>query len=48
MGGPRGVIGRAIVISTNVDDLGRGGTAESLVNGDSGKPLACGVIAYIK
>ena len=47
-GGPRSIVGRAIVISTNPDDLGRGGTAESLVNGDSGKPLGCGVIAYIK
>lgn len=48
MGGRRGIVGRSIVISTNPDDLGRGGTAESLVNGDSGKPIACGVIAYIK
>jgi Cu-Zn family superoxide dismutase len=47
-GRSRGIVGRAIVISANPDDLGRGGTAESLVNGDSGKPLACGVIAYIK
>ncbi|XP_044263380.1 superoxide dismutase [Cu-Zn]-like [Tribolium madens] len=48
MGGPRGIVGRSIVVSGNPDDLGRGGTAESLVNGDSGKTIACGVIAYIK
>ncbi|RZC22664.1 superoxide dismutase [Cu-Zn], partial [Asbolus verrucosus] len=47
-GGPRGIVGRAVVISTNPDDLGRGGTADSLITGDSGKPLACGVIAYIR
>lgn len=47
-GGPRGVVGRAIVVTANQDDLGRGGTADSLTTGDSGKPLACGVIAFIK
>nr|AIG92783.1 extracellular superoxide dismutase [Dastarcus helophoroides] len=46
-GGSRGVVGRALVVTTNPDDLGRGGTADSLTTGDSGKPLACGVIAYI-
>ncbi|XP_023012315.1 superoxide dismutase [Cu-Zn] [Leptinotarsa decemlineata] len=47
-GGPRGVVGRAIVVTTEADDLGRGGTADSLTNGQSGKPLACGVIAFIR
>nr|AXY54994.1 extracellular copper/zinc superoxide dismutase [Microdera punctipennis] len=47
-GGPRSVVGRAIVVTSNPDDLGRGGTADSLTTGDSGKPLACGVIAYVR
>lgn len=45
-GAPRGIVGRAIVVTTDPDDFGRGGTPESFINGDSGKPLACGVIAY--
>lgn len=47
-GGPRGVIGRAVVITADEDNLGRGGSADSLIAGDSGKPIACGVIAYIR
>ncbi|CAH0556024.1 unnamed protein product [Brassicogethes aeneus] len=46
-GGPRGIVGRAVVVTENPDDLGRGGTANSLNTGDSGKPLACGIIAYV-
>ncbi|KAL1489332.1 hypothetical protein ABEB36_014249 [Hypothenemus hampei] len=47
-GGPRGVVGRALVLSENEDDLGLGGNANSLLDGNSGKPLACGVIAFIR
>ncbi|CAH1104107.1 unnamed protein product [Psylliodes chrysocephalus] len=47
-GGPRGVVGRSLVVATNEDNLGVDGTADSLLNGQSGKPLACGVIAYIR
>ncbi|KAJ8932724.1 hypothetical protein NQ314_014420, partial [Rhamnusium bicolor] len=47
-GGPRGIVGRAIVITSDVDDLGRGGSADSLVSGNSGKPIACAVIAYVR
>lgn len=46
-GGHRGVVGRSIVVTENEDDLGRGGTAESFITGASGKPIACGVVAYI-
>lgn len=46
--GPRGVVGRALVVSSDPDDLGLGGTADSLTTGNSGKPLACGVIAYLR
>ncbi|KAG5882063.1 hypothetical protein JTB14_007725 [Gonioctena quinquepunctata] len=47
-GGPRGVVGRTLVVTMDPDDLGRGGTADSLTNGQSGKPVACGVIAFIR
>ncbi|XP_025835199.1 superoxide dismutase [Cu-Zn]-like, partial [Agrilus planipennis] len=47
-GGPRSILGRGIVITENEDDLGRGGSAESVRNGSSGKPIACGVIAYVR
>nr|ALN12439.1 putative copper/zinc superoxide dismutase [Chrysomela lapponica]ALN12444.1 putative copper/zinc superoxide dismutase [Chrysomela lapponica] len=47
-GGPRGVVGRAVVVTTDADDLGRGGVADSVVDGQSGRALACGVIAYVR
>jgi Cu-Zn family superoxide dismutase len=40
------IIGRAIVIHHGTDDLGRGGNAASLANGNSGKRLACAVIGW--
>lgn len=46
-GGHRGIVGRSVVITENEDDLGRGGTADSYTTGASGKPIACGVIAFI-
>lgn len=42
--GKRSVVGRSIVIHSDVDDLGKGGDAESLKTGNAGKRLACGVI----
>lgn len=42
--GDRSVVGRAIVIHENQDDLGRGGDQESLKTGNAGDRLACGVI----
>lgn len=48
VGGARSIVGRAVVITQQEDDLGRGGTADSVTTGSAGKPLACGVIAYIK
>ncbi|ENN73487.1 hypothetical protein YQE_09912, partial [Dendroctonus ponderosae] len=47
-GGPRGIVGRALVVSENEDDLGQAGNANSLVDGNAGKPVACGIIAYIR
>lgn len=42
--GERSVVGRAIVIHSDVDDLGKGGDEESLKTGNAGDRLACGVI----
>lgn len=42
--GPKNIIGRAIVVHVGQDDLGLGGTPESLINGNSGPRAACGVI----
>lgn len=43
---PAFVIGRIIVIHTTYDDLGRGGSPVSKVNGNAGERLACGIISY--
>ncbi len=42
--GDRSVVGRAIVIHKDQDDLGQGGDEESLKTGNAGDRLACGVI----
>ncbi len=42
--GERSVVGRAIVVHKDQDDLGKGGDAESLKTGNAGDRLACGVI----
>ncbi|KAL4702024.1 hypothetical protein ACJJTC_013541 [Scirpophaga incertulas] len=39
------VIGRSIAISEKEDDLGKGTSPTSKLDGDSGKPIACGIIA---
>ncbi|RCN48093.1 copper/zinc superoxide dismutase [Ancylostoma caninum] len=46
-GGMQSIIGRAVVLHANVDDLGRGTGAqreESLRTGNAGARIACGVI----
>ncbi|KAH8397298.1 hypothetical protein KR215_011919 [Drosophila sulfurigaster] len=39
------IIGRAVVITAKADDFGRGGNAQSLIDGNSGDRIACGIIA---
>ncbi|KAH8394621.1 hypothetical protein KR222_000297, partial [Zaprionus bogoriensis] len=39
------IIGRAVVITSHADDLGGGGNAQSLIDGNSGDRIACGIIA---
>lgn len=40
------VIGRSLVIHEGRDDLGLGGTKESLKTGSAGRRIACGIIGY--
>lgn len=39
------IIGRSIVVTENADDFGLGNDESSLIDGNSGKRLACGIIA---
>ena len=46
--GEYSVIGRAIVVHADEDDLGRGGFPDSKTTGHAGGRLACGVIGFEK
>ena len=42
--GEHNIIGRSVVIHAKRDDLGLGGDKESLITGNAGKRIGCGVI----
>jgi len=46
--GKYSVLGRSIVIHEDEDDLGKGDNKESLITGNAGKRIGCGVIGYAK
>ena len=46
-GGPRGVVGRTLVVHADQDDLGRGHDKESVLTGNSGASICCGIIGYL-
>ena len=43
-GAERSIIGRALVLHADEDDLGRGGFPDSLTTGHAGARIACGVV----
>ncbi|KAI3880785.1 hypothetical protein MKX03_034686 [Papaver bracteatum] len=42
--GPNSIIGRAVVVHADPDDLGKGGHELSLTTGNAGGRIACGII----
>jgi Cu-Zn family superoxide dismutase len=48
LSGKNSIIGRSVVIHSGEDDLGRGGNEESLITGNAGSRIACGIIGYSK
>ena len=42
------IIGRGLIIHADADDCGQGNNSASLINGNSGKRIACAIIGYSK
>jgi len=47
-GSKANIIGRGLIIHADKDDCGNGNNEESLINGNSGKRIACAIIGYSK
>lgn len=43
----RNILGRAVVVHADADDLGKGGQADSNTTGHAGGRIACGVIGLL-
>nr|XP_024364185.1 superoxide dismutase [Cu-Zn] 4AP-like isoform X3 [Physcomitrium patens] len=46
LGGPNSIIGRAVVVHADPDDLGKGGHELSKSTGNAGARIACGIIGF--
>jgi Cu-Zn family superoxide dismutase len=44
LSGPNSIVGRAIVVHADPDDLGKGGKPKSKTTGNAGDRVACGII----
>lgn len=44
--GKYSIIGRSVVIHDKEDDLGKGNNIESLITGNAGKRIGCGVVGF--
>lgn len=47
LSGDFNVLGRAVVVHSGEDDLGKGGQSDSLTTGHAGSRVACGVIGVL-
>jgi Cu-Zn family superoxide dismutase len=47
LSGPESIAGRAFVVHSKEDDLGRGSNPESKINGNSGVRVGCGVVVLV-
>lgn len=47
VGSKRNILGRAVVIHADPDDMGRGGENDSMATGHAGARVACGVVGIL-